>query len=235
MRPGHAPPWHPDPMRHFLLGVAATLATLVVGAGVLLLALGSGAAPAAPSPDGSTAPPGLRLEPPEDLAVGETWIGTVVLSGRELVAPEGDLTLLQASGAGVRFDGDGLRAARLDLEVTVPFATIAAQVGPDTRVYAVSGGGAGVERRVTILGRDLTVRATGRVTADGGQLLIEPETVDLGGPSFVDSAASAIARALVTIRQPVPGVPDGMTLTDVSVSGAGVEATLTGSDVTIGR
>jgi hypothetical protein len=79
------------------------------------------------------------------------------------------------------------------------------------------------------------VRATGTVQADGGLLLIEPETVDLGGPEFVNTAVSALARALVTIRQPVPGVPEGMALTDVSVSGAGVAASLTGSDVVIGR
>ena len=41
------------------------------------------------------------------------------------------------------------------------------------------------------------------MTADGGQLLIEPETVDLGGPSFLDSAASTLARSLATIRQDV--------------------------------
>jgi hypothetical protein len=222
-------------VRQFLLGVASTLAALLVVALVLLLSLGSGAPPGTPSPATSTVPPGVRLEPPQDLAAGETWIGSVVLDGEDLVAPEGDLSVLEATGAGVRFDGNGMRAARLDLDVTIPFATIAAQVGPDTRVYAVSGGRAGVERQVTILGRDLTVRATGRVTADGGQLLIEPESVDLGGPAFVGAAVSAIARTLVTIRQPVPGVPEGMTLTDVSVSGAGVAASLTGTDVVIGR
>jgi len=88
---------------------------------------------------------------------------------------------------------------------------------------------------VTILGRDLTVRAEGTVVADGGQLLIEPRTVDLGGPDFLDSALSSLARSLVTIRQPVPGVPDGLALTDVAVTPAGFDASLSGTDVTIGR
>jgi len=151
------------------------------------------------------------------------------------VSPDGDLAVVDATGSGVRFGTGGLRAARLDIDATIPFDTLAEQVGPDTRIYAVSGGLAGVEREVTILGRDLTVRATGAVTADGGQLVIEPETVDLGGPSFVDATLSAIARTLVTIRQDVPGVPSGMALTDVSVTGAGFGAQLTGTDVTIGR
>ncbi len=115
----------------------------------------------------------------------------------------------RANGSGVRFGADGLQAARLDLAATLPFATVAEQVGDGVRLYAVSGGLAGVERTATILGRDVTIRATGTVRADRGQLLIEPETVDLGGPSFVDSAASAAARSLVTIRQDVPGVPGG--------------------------
>ena len=57
--------------------------------------------------------------------------------------------------------------------------------------------------------------------ADAGQLLIEPETIDLGGPAFLDTAASALARSLVTIRQDVAGVPEGMSLTDVEVTDAG--------------
>lgn len=222
-------------MRQFVLGVVTTLVVLAVGAGVLLVSLGSGADPATPRASGSTATPGARPEPPEDLTEEETWLGTVDFAGEDLVSPDGDLAVVDATGSGVRFGTGGLRAARLDIDATIPFDTLAEQVGPDTRIYAVSGGLAGVEREVTILGRDLTVRATGAVTADGGQLVIEPETVDLGGPSFVDATLSAIARTLVTIRQDVPGVPSGMALTDVSVTGAGFGAQLTGTDVTIGR
>ena len=222
-------------MRQFVLGVVTTLVVLAVGAGVLLVSLGSGADPATPQASGSTATPGARPEPPEDLTEEETWLGTVDFAGEDLVSPDGDLAIVDATGSGVRFGTGGLRAARLDIDATIPFDTLAEQVGPDTRIYAVSGGLAGVEREVTILGRDLTVRATGAVTADGGQLVIEPQTVDLGGPSFVDATLSAIARTLVTIRQDVPGVPSGMALTDVSVTGAGFGAQLTGTDVTIGR
>jgi hypothetical protein len=73
------------------------------------------------------------------------------------------------------------------------------------------------------------------VSADGGQLLIEPETVDLGGPGFVNAAASTLARSLVTIRQDVAGVPEGMTLTAGEVTAEGVDAQLNGTDVVIGR
>ena len=73
------------------------------------------------------------------------------------------------------------------------------------------------------------------MSADGGQLLIEPETIDLGGPSFLDSAASSLARGLATIRQDVPGVPTGMSLDEVQVTPQGFDARLSGTDVVIGR
>lgn len=220
-------------MKHFLLGVGTTLAVLAAGILALVLLLGSGGdevgvppAPTAPGPAPSA---------PADLADDETWLGTVDLSSAGIVSADGDLVDVRASGTGVRFSPSGLRADRLDLDATVPFETVAAQVGQDVRIYPAGGGLAGIERTVTILGRDIPVRATGSVTADGGELLIEPETVDLGGPSFIDSAASAVARSLVTIREPVQGVPDGMALTDVEVTDAGFAARLAGTDVTIGR
>ena len=73
------------------------------------------------------------------------------------------------------------------------------------------------------------------MTAEGGQLLIEPETIDLGGPSFLDAAASSLARSLATIRQDVPGVPTGMSLDAVAVTPQGFDAQLSGTDVVVGR
>ena len=135
----------------------------------------------------------------------------------------------------MRFSDAGLLAQSLDIDATIPFTTVATQVGADVTVYDAGNGKTGVERAVTILGRDLTLKATGTVSADGGQLLIEPETVDLGGPAFLDSAASALARSLATIRQDVPGVPEGMSLTAVEVTPEGFDAQLTGTDVVVTR
>ena len=224
-------------MKHFLLGVGATLATLALALVVLLLTLGSGDGEtiAAPSPTASGPGTGTEPQPPADLTTDETWLGTVDLRGSDVVSADATLTDVVATGSGVRFSESGLRAERLDLDATLPFATVATQIGDGARLYDAGDGLAGIERAVTILGRDLTVRAEGTVVADGGQLLIEPRTVDLGGPDFLDSALSSFARSLVTIRQPVPGVPDGLALTDVAVTPAGFDASLSGTDVTIGR
>jgi LmeA-like phospholipid-binding len=223
-------------MKHFLLGVGATLATLALLLVVLLLTLGSGGdVVAVPTPTASDSPSGTSSPPPADLADDETWLGAVELRGEDVVSADAELDDVVATGSGVRFSETGLRADRLDLDATVPFETVATQVGEDVRLYDAGDGLAGIERQVTVLGRDITVSAEGTVTAEGGQLLIEPETVDLGGPAFLDSAVSSLARTLVTIRQPVPGVPEGMALTDVTVTDAGFAVSLSGTDVSIGR
>jgi hypothetical protein len=223
-------------VKNFLLGVGATLAALALVLVVLVFSLGSGASSdtgttASPRPTGSA----TVAQRPTDLADDETWLGAVDLRSQDVVSDKGDLVDVVATGSGVRFSQAGLKAQQLDIDATIPFATVAKQVGADATVYDAGNGKTGVERTVTILGRDLTLKATGTVSAEGGQLLIEPETVDLGGPAFLDSAASALARTLVTIRKPVPGVPEGMALTDVHVTDAGFAARLSGENVTIGR
>ena len=223
-------------MKNFLLGVAATLAALALVLVVLVFSLGSGAS----SASGSTASPAPTAsagvaQRPADLTADETWLGAVELRSQDVVSAQGDLVDVVATGSGVRFSEAGLRAQSLDIDATIPFATVAEQVGQDVTVYDAGNGKTGVERQVTILGRDITLKATGTVTADGGQLLIEPETIDLGGPSFLDAAASTLARSLATIRQDVPGVPAGMSLDAVAVTPQGFDARLSGTDVAIGR
>lgn len=223
-------------MKNFLLGVGATLAALALVLVVLVFSLDSGAT----SGSGSATTPAPTAsvtvaQQPADLADDETWLGAVELRSQDVVSSQGDLVDVIATGSGVRFSEAGLKAQQLDIDATIPFETVAEQVGDDVSVYDAGNGKTGVERQVTILGRDITLRATGTVTADGGQLLIEPETVDLGGPSFLDSAASSLARGLATIRQDVPGVPTGMSLTAVEVTPEGFDARLNGTDVVIGR
>ncbi len=222
-------------MKNFLLGVGATLAALALVLVVLVLSLGSGASSSAgtasPRPTGSP----TVAEQPADLAADETWLGSVDLRSQDVVSAKGDLVDVVAKGSGVRFSNKGLQAQTLDIDATIPFATVAEQVGQDVTVYDAGNGKTGVERKVTILGRDITLKATGTVTAEGGQLLIEPETIDLGGPSFLDAAASGLARSLATIRQDVPGVPTGMSLDAVAVTPQGFDAQLSGTDVVVGR
>jgi hypothetical protein len=215
-------------MRSFLLGVLTGVVGLVLGVVVVLLVAGEPASPR-PAPPTRTASPA----PPTDLRRGETWLGSVSLDSNAVVTGDGSFSDLQAAGTDVRMTDRQLQVGALSLEATLPFSSAARQIGEGVELYSAGGGRAGLRRTATLLGRTVAVNATGTVSAQGGQLVIEPETVDLGGPGWLDSGLSAAARRLVTIRHTVRGLPEGMQLTRVSVADSGFQAHLEGRDVVL--
>ncbi len=227
----HGAGWHSWRVKSFLLGFAAAVVLMALVVTGLLFSLGrSGATGAQPRP-GAT--PAATPTPPKDLAKGETWLARVDLSSAAVVTGDGALQDVHAVGSDVRLGKQGLMAGRLSIDVTLPFATAAGQVGKGVTLYAAGNGRAGIRQTVTLVGRDVPVSAIGRVSADRGELLIEPDTVDLGGPSWLNSGLSALARAAVTIRQPIQGLPSGMQLTKVTVTAAGFRAHLEGVGIHI--
>lgn len=219
-------------MRSFLLGILTALLVAAGAGGALVLSVSSDSPASGPTPSAhsSSAP-----RPPTTVGAGDTWLGVVDVTSSEVLTDGGGFTDVTATGHGVTVSEGGIHADRLDLDVTLPWATAAAQVGPGVELYAAGPGRAGLSRTLELLGQQVPVRATGTVRAEGGQLVIEPEEVDLEGPDWLDSVASAGARALVTIRQPVQGVPAGMRLESVSVIDSGFRAALTGQDVTLAQ
>jgi hypothetical protein len=219
-------------MRAFLAGVLTTLVALAVAAVFVVASLPvADPAQATPPSPSQGAPSGPAA--PSSVAKGETWLADVDLSSSRVLTSDGPLTDVTAKGAGVRLTTKGLRAQRLDLDAVLPFATAARQIGKDVELYDAGGGRVGVRRTETVLGRRVAVRATATVTPSNGQLVIVPETVDLGGPGVLDTALSTAARKLVTIRHTVTGLPAGMRLTGVKVEHDGFRATLTGSNVVL--
>jgi stage V sporulation protein SpoVS len=90
-----------------------------------------------------------------------------------------------------------------------------------------------VVRTVEVLGRELRVVATGTVEARDGRIVVEPRSIDIGGPELVSGAIAAVVRQFVTIEQQVEGLPAGLVLQDVSVQADGFRAHLTGNDVAL--
>ena len=219
-----------SPVRAFLLGLLTGAAAVVVGSLALVWLV---ATPTGPAPGPRTPVTATPMAPPADLRPGETWLETVELEGGSVVTPDGGFRDVRATGADVRMTRDGLRAGNLRIEATLPFAAAAQQIGGGVQLYAADGGRAGVRRSASLLGREVEVRATGAVTARGGQLVIEPETVDLGGPDWLDAALSAAARRVATVRHTVQGLPDGMRLTRVTVVHSGFRAHLEGRNVVL--
>ncbi|WP_230209315.1 LmeA family phospholipid-binding protein [Nostocoides sp. HKS02] len=157
----------------------------------------------------------------------------MALDGSAVVTTEGGFQDVHATARDVRMTSRGLRVGSLALDATVPFGTVARQVGNGVQLYAAGAGLAGIRRASTALGRTIVIQATGAVTAQGGQLVIEPQTIDLGGPAALNTALSAAARALVTIRHTVQGLPQGMRLTRVTVGADGFRVHLDGTGVAL--
>jgi hypothetical protein len=86
-------------------------------------------------------------------------------------------------------------------------------------------------RTVEALGRELRVIATGTVEVEAGRLVVEPHSIDFGGPDFLSDAIADVVRGLVTIEHDIEGLPDGLVLHGVAVQDDGFRAHLRGEDV----
>lgn len=219
--------------KSFGLGAGAGVLGLLVAAGILLMTISSPAgqspAPALPGAT-TTGSPG----PTTPVDPGETWLDDVDLSSSAVLTADGPLRDIAATGSGVTLSSDGLRAEELEIMATLPYETAAQQMDEGIELYP-AGEFAGLRRTVEVLGRQIDIDATGRVSAENGQLVIEPETVSLGSAGWIDSLASATVRSLVTIRHTVTGLPAGMRLDAVAVQPDGFRVELSGTDVEIGQ
>lgn len=212
-------------MRRFFLGILTGLLLVVIVIGGFVLTLPRDT----PLPAPTTRPSPSSAVP--KLSSGDTWLGDLTLDSSELRTTAGGLTDVHATGTGVLLTAKGLATRTLVIDAVLPFAAAASRVGSGVQLYAAGAGRAGLRRTVTVLGRDLPVTATGTVRAQDGLLVIQPETVDLAGATWLDSAASATVRSLVTVRQRVQGVPAGLDLTSVAVTSAGFMLHLEGNGV----
>jgi hypothetical protein len=217
-------------MRRFLLGLLTGLlaAVILLGTGVAALVLSVPQDEPPPS-----APPVAIPGAPSRLEHGQTYLSDVALDSAAVLTADGPLAEVRATGREVSLSDDGLTAGSLTIDAVLPFAAAAAQVGDGVVLYAAGSGRAGLRRTVTLLGRDVPVTATGTVRAEDGLLVIEPESVDLGGPDLLDDAASAAVRRLVTVRQQVEGLPQGMRLTRVEVMAGGFRVHLEGRRISL--
>lgn len=221
-------------VKDWLIGAVATLVALLLALGVLWWTVtdpvgGSGAGQSGRAPE-ERAPTSDR-RPPADLGADEVWLADLRLRAGQVVAPGAALRDVRARGRDVVTGPDGLVAARVVVDVTVPFHVVAAELGPDTVVRRAEGGQAQVLRTLEVLGRELRVAATGTVEVRGGRLVVEPRSLDLGGPPLLSEAVAAVVRRLVTVTHDIEGLPPGLVLERVVVRKDGFRAHLRGRDV----
>lgn len=222
-------------IRDWFIGALAMLVALVV---VLTVVWWTATTPSGTGGSSAGAPrsagrPGDAPAPPADLTAEEVWLADMDLQTRALVLPDSTLTDVRSTGMGLRSGPAGLVADWLVVEATVPFSDIEAELGGDTQVRAAPDGQAMVVRTVEVLGRQLTAVATGTVDLDNGRLVVEPQSIDLGGPDILSRATAATVRRLVSIEHAVEGLPEGLVLLDVDVHDSGFRVNLEGQDVVL--
>ncbi|WP_043443574.1 LmeA family phospholipid-binding protein [Arthrobacter sp. L77] len=220
-------------VRDWLIGALGMLVVLGVAVAVLWWAASGPAG--ADGGAGSGPPPQAEppAAPPAGLGEDEVWLADLELGAGTVVAANSTLRDVRAVGQGVVTGPGGLVADRLTVDATVPFDAVAAELGDGTVVRPADDGQVSVVRTVEALGRDLPVTATGTVDVEGGRLVMEPRSIDLGGPGFLSDGIAAVVRRFVTIEHRIEGLPEGLVLRDVAVQGDGFRASLTGEDVAL--
>ncbi|MBG6182353.1 hypothetical protein IWX65_000282 [Arthrobacter sp. CAN_A214] len=216
--------------------IGATGMVLVLGVALAILwwvvsdPAGQGETGPVPAPTvGAGSPPGAG--PPADLREDEVWLADLALDAGTVVTAGSMLRDVRAVGQDVVTGPDGLVAGRLAVDVTVPFEVVADELGDGTEVRAADGGRATVVRTVEVMGREMRVVATGTVEVEAGRLVVEPRSIDFGGPDFLSDAVAGVVRRLVTIEHDIEGLPEGLVLQDVAVQGDGFRANFRGEDV----
>ncbi len=229
---------HTGPMTRraadWAIGALGMLLLLIVAAVVLWFVLSDPVTDvqqsASPTPVTRATGPAV---PPSDLGKDETWLGDMDVESNIVVLPNSSLLDVEAEGYGARSGLDGVVVERLEVRATVPFANVEAELGGDSRVSPGEDGQAAIERKVEVLGRQLSIKATGTVEAKNGLLVVEPRSIDLGGPEVISKAIAAAARQFVTIEHPIAGLPKNLVLQDVTVQEDGFRAELSGQDVVL--
>lgn len=222
--------------KDWLIGAAGMILVLATAVAILWLVVSAPAGSAEPDPapsPGAEAEPTPDAAPPGDLGEDETWLADLVLDAGTVMTAGSTLRDVRAVGQDVVTGSDGLIAGRLTVDATVPFDVVAAELGEGTLVQAADDGQAMVIRTVEVLGRELRVVATGTVEVDAGRLVMEPRSIDFGGPDFLSDAVATVVRTFVTIEHTIEGLPEGLVLQDVAVQDDGFRANLSGEDVNL--
>jgi hypothetical protein len=120
---------------------------------------------------------------------------------------------------------------RIDGTATLSYALLAAQLGGDTTLRR-EGNGLRITKTVEVLGQTLPLTATGTVTLDGNDLVVDVQQAAGAG---VDIPGALVGRVsdLLDIRYTVPALPFGLQLTSVTPGKDGVDITVAAKDTVL--
>jgi hypothetical protein len=120
---------------------------------------------------------------------------------------------------------------RLDGTATLSYALLSAQLGGDTTVRR-EGDGLRITRTVDVLGREVPLTATGQVTLEGSDLVVDVQDASGAGVDLPDAVVQQAAH-LLDLRYTVPPLPFGLRLTSVRPGQDGVDVTVSATDAVL--
>jgi len=164
----------------------------------------------------------VRIElTPADLGQPDGTDADVALHGVEV--PLSDVV----SGSVQRVPVD-----RVDGTVTLSYELLSAQLEGDTRLER-EGDGLRITRTVELLGQQVALTASGDVTLDGSDLVVDVEEASGAGVELPEAVVGQ-ASDLLDLRYTVPPLPFGLQLTAVRPADDGVVVDLEATGTVIG-
>ena len=161
----------------------------------------------------------------------------ISLTAAELGQPEGTRADVTLRGVEVPLSSvlsgsvQEVPVDRIDGTATLSYALLSAQLGGDTTLTR-EGDGLRITKTVEVLGQTLPLTATGTLSLDGNDLVVDVEDASGAGVDIPGFLVDRVAD-LLDLRYAVPALPFGLQLTEVSPAGDGVDIRVEATDTVL--
>ncbi|MBO0829806.1 MAG: DUF2993 domain-containing protein [Streptosporangiales bacterium] len=157
------------------------------------------------------------------------------ISGKQIDGPVITLDDVRTSPwAHTSQDFAGATAGTVRLSGTVPFADLPLPNGVTVQRDGTSTHDVRLSGTVSVFGRHEKFQAIGTVALEHGRITLSPHSVRFLGRAS-SSALTSIARDHLRLSVRPPALPDGLSLTGVTVADTGIRVTATGHDLKLPR
>jgi hypothetical protein len=171
-------------------------------------------------------------------ALGGTYEDVrISLTADELGQPEGTSADIRLVGVRIPLsnvlsgDVQEVPVDRIEGAATLSYALLSDQLGGDGTL-APDGGGLRVTKTVELLGYTLPLTASGTLSLEGDELVVDVERASGAGVELPDFLVDQ-ASDLLDLRYPVPALPFGLQLTSVTPGADGVMVEVEATDTVL--
>ena len=161
----------------------------------------------------------------------------ISLTADELGQPEGTRADVVLHGVQVPLSNalsgsvSAVPVDRIDGTATLSYDLLSAQLGGNTTLRP-EGDGLRITKTVEVLGQTFPLTATGTLTLEGNELVVDVERASGAGVDLPDFLVER-ASDLLDLRYAVPALPFGLQLTDVVPAEDGVDVRVAAEDTVL--